>query len=351
MDRFMREDMELAAASPAVEWEKLAGSTVLVTGATGLIGRQVVLALLCANRVRALSLRVIAVVRNVEKAKKLFLEFSGDAALRFHVWDANEPFCLDEAVDYIVHGASVTDSKMFVDKPVETIWTVLCGSRSMLAFAREKAVKGMVFLSTMEVYGTPDSSLASITEKDYGYLNPSEVRSSYPEAKRLTECLCASYAKEYGVCVTTARLTQTFGPGVAYTDNRVFAQFARCVLEKKDIVLKTEGTTVRNYLYTREAVISLLVLLTKGKPGEAYNVANPDIVLSIREMAQMVADNFTEAGIRVTFSIDEDASALGYAPPFVMRLNTDKLAALGYRPTMGLQEMYERMIASMQETV
>lgn len=349
MDRIMREDMELAAASAAVEWEKLAGRTVLVTGATGLIGRQLVLALLHADRLRGLSLRVLAVVRSREKAERLFADFAGAPGLQYLVQDVQEPLHIAEPVDYIVHGASVTDSKAFVEQPVETIWTVLAGSRNLLEFAREKQVKGMVFLSTMEVYGTPDPSLPRVTEKDFGYLNPSEVRSSYPEAKRLTECLCASYAKEYGVPVTTARLTQTFGAGVSYSDNRVFAQFARCVMEKKDIVLRTEGTTVRNYLYTREAVISLLVLLTKGAPGEAYNVANPDISVSIREMAELVAASFPEAGIRVTFDLAADAGALGYAPPFVMRLSTDKLAALGYRPEMGLREMYERMIAGMSE--
>lgn len=349
MDSVMREDIELIAASSAVEWKKLAGCTVLVTGATGLIGRQVVAGLLRGSQLRGLSLRVLAAVRSREKAERLFADFAGESGLRYLVQDVQEPLCVSEPVDYILHGASVTDSKMFVEQPVETIRTVLEGSRNLLEFAREKQVKGMVFLSTMEVYGTPDLSLPYVTEKDFGYLNPIEVRSSYPEAKRLTECLCASYAREYGVPVTVARLTQTFGAGVSYSDNRVFAQFARCVMEKKDIVLRTEGTTVRNYLYTREAVLSLLVLLTKGAAGEAYNVANPDISVSIREMAELVIAAFPEAGIRLTFDIAEDASALGYAPAFVMRLNTDKLAALGYRPEMGLREMYERMIASMEE--
>ncbi len=347
MDYIMQEDIKTIAGAIEVDWDSLKGKNVLITGATGLIGSQIVMGLLEANSINNLNINVFACVRNTDKAKKVFEKYQNDDKLHFVIYDINESLSIDEPIDYIIHGASITDSRMFVEKPVETIMTIITGTRNMLEFAKQKQVAGMVFLSTMEVYGIPDDTFPGIKETDIGYLNPMEVRSSYPEAKKLVECLCASYAKEYGVPVCVARLTQTFGAGVSYDDNRVFAQFARCVIEKNNIVLRTEGKTVRNYLYTADAVIALLVLLTKGKGGEAYNVANSDIEVSIKEMAEFVIDTFPEAGIKLCFDIAEDAGKLGYAPTFVMRLDTSKLIELGFKPKVSLAEMYRRMIESM----
>ena len=158
-----------------------------------------------------------------------------------------------DSVDYIIHGASATSSKYFVSNPVETIYTALDGTSNILKFATEKKINGMVYLSSLEVYGTPEKDADLITENDYGYIEPLSVRSSYSEGKRMVECLCASYAHEYSVPVKIARLSQTFGPGVAYEDGRVFAEFARCALEQRDIVLHTQGHTVRSYCYTKDA--------------------------------------------------------------------------------------------------
>ena len=132
----------------------------------------------------------------------------------------------------------------------------------------------MVYLSSLEVYGVPQTEDGTVTETDYGYIDPLSVRSSYSEGKRMVECLCASYAKEYQVPVKVARLSQTFGAGVEYHDGRVFAEFARCAVEKRNIILHTAGNTLRTYCYTKDAVAALLTILVKGEVGSAYNVTN-----------------------------------------------------------------------------
>lgn len=195
----------------------------------------------------------------------------------------------------------------------------------------------MVFLSTMEVYGVPDKD--PVTEADFGFLDPESVRSSYPLAKLEAERLC----RESGLPVSIARLTQTFGPGVVRGDKRVFAQFAEAVADGRDIVLHTEGRTCRCYCYIDDAVAAIWTLLEKGAPGEAYNVANPATYCSIREMAEMLCAAHPPCRVVVDLA---GAEGKGYAPAFKMRLSTDKLEALGWKPRVGLAEAYERMLAA-----
>lgn len=349
-DKNLQEDIDLILLENESLWDKLSGMSVLVTGATGLIGAQLVMALLNANAERNLGMTVYAVVRNREKAEKIFC-YADKKTLRFIVQDIQTQFDFSYNIDYIVHGASATSSKFFVDHPVETILTAIEGTRNILELAKEKKVKGMVYLSSLEVYGTGDFGDKPIREENLGSINCMSVRSSYSEGKKMSECLCASYAAEYDVAVKVIRLCQTFGPGVGYFDNRVFAQFARNIIENKDIVLKTDGSTERNYCYIKDAVSSILTVLLKGKKGEAYNVANKDIFVTIRDMAQMLIEKNSESGCKLVFDVVEDASKLGYNPKIRLNLDTEKVETLGWHATIDLPEMYERMIDSMKHSV
>ena len=309
--------------------------TYLITGSTGLIG---------AALVRALAARgdaVMAAARNVGKARSMFGSLKGVEIVE---WDVARPLEARVPADCLIHAAAETASRGFVEKPVETIMTIVGGTRNVLEFARKAHVGKVVFLSTMEVYGLPTAD--PVTESDFGLLDPASARSSYPEAKRLAENLCVAYSREYGVDVTIARLTQTFGPGVVRGDTRVFAQFAEAVLEKRDIVLHTEGRTARCYCYIDDAVSAILTLAEKGASGEAYNVANPETYCTIREMAEMLAAAHPPTRVVVDLS---GAAGRGYAPEFRMRLSTAKLEALGWRPHTALLESYERLIDSWRE--
>lgn len=348
-DEILRQDMEALAANQELS-EGLRGRSVFITGATGLIGSQAVYALAGMNRRNNSGVRVIAMARSREKAQRLFGDLLESGDVELYCGDVNERIDCGSPADYIIHGASATSSRYFVTHPAETIETALGGTRNILEFAKEKGVKGMVYLSSLEVYGTPQQDGEWIAESDYGYIDPLSVRSSYSEGKRMAECMCASYAKEYGVPVKIARLSQTFGPGVEYDDSRVFAEFARCAIEKKDIVLHTQGNTVRTYCYTRDAVGALFYLLLKGAPGEAYNVTNMDTAVSIREMAELVCGLYPENGISVKIEIPEDVASFGYNPEMVIRLDSRKLQALGWKAEMNLEQMFTRMIESMKRS-
>ena len=319
-----------------------------ITGATGLVGSMLVKALLTANRLYGCGNTVTALVRDPEKARRMLSAYAGGDDLRFFVGDVTSPVAFEGEVDYVIHAASETKSVNMVNYPVETLWTSVCWSRNLLELAREKNVSGMVYLSSMEAFGRTDPALERVAEKDIGFIDLMSVRSCYPESKRLVENLCVCYAKEYGLPVVSARLAQTFGAGVSKTETRVFAQFARSAIEKKDIVLHTKGMSVGNYVYTADAAEAIFLLLKQGAPGETYTVANEATSIRIRDMAQMVADRLANGEIRVVFDIPEQ-NTFGYAPDVEMRLSSKKLQALGWTPQVDLEEAYRRLIADWEE--
>lgn len=305
------------------------GKTIFVTGATGLIGKLCVKSLLNSGY----NTQVIALVRDEEKAKNIFGE---SKRLTYLVQDINQRINTTRRVDYIIHAASTTSSKDFVEKPVETIYTAINGSRNILEFAKNKRLEGMVYLSSLEIYGVNEKE--NIKERDYGYIDILNPRSSYSESKKMVETMCISYGTEYGVPVKIARLAQTFGAGVSISDNRVFAQFAKAIINKENIILHTKGETKRNYCYTTDAVRGIFTILTKGENNNAYNVANENSYCSISEMAHLLENEYT----KVEYKIDEVNR--GYNPTVKIALNTEKLNALGWEAKVNLKEMFDRLI-------
>lgn len=323
-------------------YEQLKGSTVLVTGATGLIGSLLVRSLLAIG-----DIEVLAFVRNEEKARSIF---SDNQNLRLVIGDITSRIEIEGTVDYIFHCASVTTSKVMIEKPVETLLTSIDGTKNILELAKEKNLKSVVYISSMEMYGSFDDLDHEVKENDLGYIDPLKVRSNYPECKRLCENMCIAYLSEYDVPVKIARLAQTFGAGILPGENRVFAQFARSAINGENIVLHTKGLSEGNYCYTRDCMTGLLSILLKGKNGEAYNVSNPASHTTIAEMANMVADKIAGGNIKVIFDIPENNS-YGYAADTKMKLNSDKLQSLGWAPEVDLEEAYRRMIEDMYEQI
>lgn len=316
--------------------DQIKNRSILVTGATGLIGSTLIKCLLGVNERYDANIRIVAMARSQEKAKTIF----GDVPIGWIFQDMIQPlFSVGYAVDYIVHCANSTSSKFYVEKPVENINTAYIGTNNILRFAKDNQVKSVVYLSSLESYGTIDND-QEISEDMMGYINPIDVRSSYSLGKRATECLCHCYAKEYGLPVKMARLTQTFGAGVSLEDNRVFAQFAKSIIRGDDIILHTKGESAKPYCYTIDCVCAILYLLLKGSDGEAYNVANSDTYISIYDMATFMSSNFNP-NCKVVVELHDD---MGYAPVTHLNLNTDKLKALGWTPYYNLERMYSQLI-------
>ncbi len=322
-------------------FEDLNNSVVLVTGATGLIGSALIRTLSEAADEFSLKMSILAQVRNEEKAKAVLGNLLEREDVNLLVSGMEE---IDTECDYIVHAAGPTTSKYFVEHPVETIHSIVMGTDQILALAKKNKVKNMVYLSSMEEYGNPQTEDKLMTEEKCGFIDHLSLRSSYPEGKRMAEALCASYAAEYQVNVCIARLAQTFGPGVPFTDNRMFMQFARSAIHGTDIVLHTSGQSKSNFCFLSDAVNAILLLLKKGKPGEAYNVCNDKETRRIKEIAALVAAEIAGGRISVVFDIPESQNTYGYASDVEMQLCSDKLTGLGWKPEVSMKEAYERLI-------
>lgn len=347
-NEILKEDLDNLVKLDFVEWKKFKNKTFFVTGATGVIGFNLISGLIYANIQKQLDLKIIALVRDLKKAEKKYTEHMKDCdCLEFLVGDVVELPEVEGNIDYIIHTASPTASNYFIENPVETIKISVLGTMNVLELAREKKVKGMIYTSSMEIYGSSKTEDV-LSEEDLGYMNPLMVRNCYPEGKRQCESMCAAYASEYDVPVMSIRLAQTFGLGIGKNDGRVFAEFARCVIEKKDIVLLTDGSSKRCYLYTMDAVSAILTVLTKGEAGTAYNAGNPETYCSVREMAEMVAETFTKNTVTVKVSENLEKSKK-FPPPHFYNLVTDRIRRLGWKAEKDLEEMYRVLINDFRE--
>lgn len=324
----------------------------LVTGGSGYIGSLVIKELYKRAEMSGDCVQVMAIVRDVNKAQNMLparvILIEGDIMDGSFVDTvANNPAC--GSIDYIIHCAAPTTSAYMVSNPVETADSIVLGTRNILELAKRQQVKSVVYLSSMEVYGKVSDIGRPRREEELGEIDLTAPRSCYPLGKRMAEHYCHIYAREYGVPVKIARLAQTFGVGVRPEDNRVYMQFARAAYEKKDIVLKTLGTSVGNYCAADDAVTAILLLLEKGVDGEVYNVVNEANTMCIRDMAGLVATEIAGGNIAVRIEV-EDSAKTGYAPDTQLRLSGEKLKELGWKPTKGLVEMYRDVISCLLGT-
>jgi len=316
-------------------------SRYLITGATGYVGSMLV------RHLHNQGEHVIALVRNLDKAREML---SGVELLQSDLTNSESVRSLAAVqCDNIVHCAAVTASAEMRRHPVEVMRSIVNATQNILELARRIQLRSMVYVSSMEVYGKldcKDGHRASEAEAGCGEIDLLAARSCYPLGKRTAENLCAAYSMEYQVPVKIARLAQTFGKGVLPSDKRVFAQFARAAVNGKDIVLHTEGRSMGNYCAIEDAVAGLMAILERGKNGEAYNVANEENTMSIREMAELAADVLSGGKSRVVMDIPPD-NRYGYAADTGLRLSSEKLMALGWRPTKNLRQMFLDMVETM----
>ena len=322
--------------------EKLNGKTILITGATGLIGTQLIDALVQWNR-KGGEVKILAASRHYENLTERFGDYKLSDRLFFLEQDALMPFPENLNVDFIVPLASNTHPLAYSRLPVETMLINLKGADNALYLARNCNAT-VLYPSTVEVYGNAHGN--DIFTEDYtGNLNLSNSRACYTESKRSSEALCQSYIAEYGVKVKIARLSRVFGPTVKASDTKASSQFIQKAINGEDIVLKSEGNQFFSYTYVADAVSALLYIMLHGENGEAYNIANESCNVHLKDFAQACAD---VSGTKVIFDLPSETERKGYSVATTAILDNSKLKAIGWKPIYTFKDALRRTIEIMK---
>lgn len=326
-------------------WQRLYGKTILITGANGFLPAYMVESILLLNENKANQpIKVIGLVRNIEKAKKRFEGFLERNDFLLITADICKPIEIKEKLNYIIHAASQASPKYYSIDPVGTLSANTIGTYNLLNLAVENNVENFLFFSSSEVYGAVLSN-ENITESMYGIIDPTQIRSCYAESKRMGETMCVSFGAQYNVPVSIVRPFHTYGPGLSFDDGRVFADFVANIVNGNDIVINSDGSAVRSFCYLADATVGFFTVLLKGEHNLAYNVGNPMGAISIKELANLLVEMYPQKKLKAVF---KDSNSKVYLQSNFSRLCPDieKIKALGWEPSTSVQEGFRRTIES-----
>lgn len=349
LSKIIQEDIEYII-NHNLDWNILSNSTVLISGASGFLPSYIVETLVYLNEKQNKNIKIIALVRNKEKALKRFEHHKNIKDLEFLVQDVCETINInsEKKIDYIIHAASNASPKFYGTDPVGTINANVLGTVNLLKLAKEKSVKSFLFFSSGEVYGEVKENQIPTKENDYGYIDLLNVRSCYAESKRIGENLCVSWHHQYGIPIKIIRPFHTYGPGMDLNDGRVFADFVSDVIKNRNIVMKSDGSNTRAFCYISDFTVGMFSALLKGEIGVAYNVGfNKET--SIVGLAKMLVRLFPEKNLKVM--MNNSYVSKEYLKSTVKRTCPDisKIKSLGWEPKIEIEEGFKRTILSYEQ--
>lgn len=315
--------------------EFMRNKTFLITGSKGIIGSGIIKWLLYENQINGVNAHIIASTRN-PAVEPSYIEAADN--IEYIKFGKEDVECHGKQIDYIIHAAAPTSNMTFKTEPVESLRVILDGTEKMLKIARAHR-SSMIYLSSEEVYGTPDINEA-ISEDYVGAVNSLSSRSCYPLGKKVAELLCRCYFEEYGVNVKIIRPTVILGLWQAYDSVKVEAEILRCIVENKNLFMKSDGLTRKCAIYSLDAVSAVFAVLFKGEGGEAYNATNPATFCSVKDRANMAFEEFN-TNIKIEFAKKDISQKQGYLPKRSLLENILKIEALGWKPQADMSYIYK----------
>lgn len=319
--------------------DQIKDKVFLITGAGGMTGTGIIKWLLLENELYNADIKIYASTRNVDKLPD-YLE-PGDA-ITYCKFGREADAWNDISFDYIIHSAAPTGREFFISNPVETYRVIVEATIELLEIARKNEKCRFLYLSSMDVYGAI-SEEEPITEEYVSAIDNLNLRNGYPLGKKGAEFLCQAYYQEYGVDTTIIRPASLQGLLQPYEEARVFNEILRCILEKKNLVLKSDGSVKKCFIYSLDAISAMFTVLLKGCSGEVYNATNPDTFMALRDLATYLFDKYCP-GVRVEYDV-QDAKKLGFLPPFSFVQDIRKLNELGWNPIKDIDDIYAIDIA------
>ena len=334
------DDIKLVA-NAKLPWHKLKNKSVMLSGATGMIGSFLVDVLLYKNQQDDLGCEIYALGRNEQKAAHRF----GENMKRIHFihYDINKPFVQNElgTIDYVLHLASNTHPVAYATDPIGTITININGVANMLEFAVCHNATRCVFASSNEIYGENRGDVEKFDEGYCGYIDCNTMRAGYPESKRCGEALCQAYIRQKNLDVVIPRFTRSYGPTMLMSDTKAISQFLKKAVAGEDIILKSAGNQYYSYTYIADVVEGLLTVMLCGEKGEAYNIADEASDITLKDLASLMA---ATNGREVRFELPDDIESAGYSKATKARLDSAKLQQLGWKAHYDIKTGIERTI-------
>lgn len=331
-------------------WDKLKGKTILLSGATGMLGKCLADIMMERNRERASEekTKLAALSRNEERAKERLKGCFGKEWFRYTACDVNLAVPKIGPADYIIHAASNTHPLQYAGDPIGTITSNIIGTKNLLDYGVAHGAEKFCFVSSVEIYGENRGDVESFNEDYLGYLDCNTLRAGYPESKRLGEALCNAYARTYGLDFVIPRLSRVYGPTMLQADSKAISQFIKKAAAKEDIVLKSRGNQKYSYTFVTDAAAGILYTLSFGENGEAYNIADRESDMTLKELAECLAET---AGTRVVFEMPDEKESAGYSNATKAMLDPGKADRLGFRASVHMQEGLSCTVDSIRQSM
>lgn len=333
-------------------WEKFSGKTVLISGATGMIGKCIIDILMTYNFGQcglhnadcSKCVTIIAISRNKETAKKRFAQYWENENFRYISADVNQVIPECGSVDYVIHAASNTHPMQYSQDSIGTITSNVIGCKNLLDYAVTHKTERFCFVSSVEIYGENRGDTDKFSEDYLGYIDCNTLRAGYPESKRLGETLCNAYYHTHKLDFVIPRLSRVYGPTMLPSDSKAIAQFIKKAAAGEDIVLKSAGTQLYSYTYALDAAMGIFAVLLKGKRGEAYNISDPESEVTLKQITEWLAE---DNDVKVIFEIPDAAEQAGYSTATKALLDIDKISELGWKPLVHMREGLVRTVKSL----
>lgn len=337
-------DIDLCA-NIDIDWSKLDNKTIMITGATGLVGKYLIQVLMRRNIIKKTNTKVIAIGRDKDNFNKRFDGVEGIENIQFLQHNVQDPCDFEEHLDFIIHMASNTHPRLYATDPIGTEMTNILGTYYLLDLASKNPGCRFVFTSSGDIYGDNRSEKEYFEEVDCGYIDCNTLRAGYIEGKRASEALCNAFQESKGVDFVIPRLCRIYGPTMNLSDSKAISQFIKKAIAKEDIVLKSAGTQTFSYLYIFDVVSALLTIISKGKNGEAYNISDNKQVIALKDLASILA----EIGeCKVIFDLPDEVELKGASTFQDVRLDATKLYGLGWSSMVDIKDGLKNTVLTLR---
>ncbi len=322
--------------------QSFAGKTVLLTGGRGFLGRYFMEVFNALNQEILERPMTVVAMDNMVTAGEHGAEIPNLNNIEFVRHNVIESFKWERPLDYVIHAAGIASPFYYRAYPLETLDVAITGTRRMLELADAHNAR-MVFFSSSEIYGDPDSKHVPISESYRGNVSCQGPRACYDESKRVGETLCYIFHQGSGTHTNIIRPFNVFGPGMQETDYRVLPNFASRIKGGKPLQVYGSGSQTRTFCYITDAIIGFILVALRGVPGEAYNIGNPEPEISMLDLVREVKKASRKD---IKFSVIEYPDSYPADEPNRRAPDIRKARLqLDYHPQVSLNEGLERFLS------